>query len=51
MYIASRKADVARDLTIGGDKPNFVTTFKYLGHSSDEADMKARVRQMYASEI
>ena len=53
IYIDSRKADVFRDLTIGGDKLNFVTTFKYIGHIisndlSDEADMKARVRQMYA---
>ena len=53
IYIDSRKADVVRDLAIGGDKLNFVTTFKYIGHIisndlSDEADMKARVRQMYA---
>ena len=53
MYIDSRKADDANDLTIGGDKLNLVTTFKYLGHIisnnlSDEADMKAKVRQMYA---
>ena len=51
-HIDSNKADVARDLTIGGDKLSFATTFKYLGHIisndlSDETDMQARVRQMY----
>ena len=30
MHIDSRKADVARNLTIGGDKLNFVNTLNIL---------------------
>ena len=38
---------------IGGDKLNFVTAYTYLGHIirddlSDEADVKAKARQLYA---
>ena len=53
MYVDSRKVEVARPMMIGGDKFNFVTTYTYLGHiirddRSDEADVKARARQLYA---
>ena len=53
MYVDSRKVEVARPMMIGGDKLNFVTTYTYLGHIirddlSDEADVKAKARQLYA---
>ena len=53
MYIDSRKAGNARSMTIGGNSLNVVTAFSYLGHIicddlSDEADLKAKSRQMYA---
>ena len=53
MYIDSRKAGNARSMTIGGKILNVVTAFSYLGHIicddlSDEADLKAKSRQMYA---
>ena len=53
MYIDSRKAGNARSMTIGGKILNVVTAFTYLGHIicddlSDEADLKAKSRQMYA---
>ena len=53
MYIDSRKACNARTMTIGGEILNVVTAFSYLGHIicndlSDDADLKAKSRQMYA---
>ena len=53
MYIDSIKAGNARSMTIGGNILNVVTAFSYLGHIicddlSDEADLKAKSRQMYA---
>ena len=53
MYIDSRKAGNARSMTIGGKILIVVTAFSYLGHIicddlSDEADLKAKSRQMYA---
>ena len=53
MYVDSRKVEVVMPMMIGGDKLNFVTTYTYLGHIirddlSDEADVKARARQLYA---
>ena len=40
-------------MTIGGKILNVVTSFSYLGHIicndlSDDADLKAKTRQMYA---
>ena len=53
MYIDSRKAGNARTMTIGGTILNVVNSFSYLGHIicndlSDDADLKAKSRQMYA---
>ena len=53
MHIDSRKAGYARSMTIGGEMLNMVTSFSYLGHMicndlSDDADLKAKSRQMYA---
>ena len=53
MYIDSRKAGNAQSMTIGGKILNVVTFFSYLGHIicndlSDDADLKAKTRQMYA---
>ena len=53
MYIDSRKAGNAQSMTIGGKILNVVTSFSYLGHIicndlSDDADLKAKTRQMYA---
>ena len=53
MYIDSRKLGAARSMMIGSDQLNFVSNYTYLGHIicddlSDESDMKAKVRQMYA---
>ena len=53
MYVDFRKFEVARPMMIGGDKLNFVTTYTYLGHVirddlSDESDVKAKARQLYA---
>ena len=53
MYVDSRKVEVTRPMVIGGDKLNFVTTYTYLGHIirddlCDEADVKAKARQLYA---
>ena len=53
MYIDSRKAGYAQSMTIGGKTLNTVTSFSYLGHIicndlSDDADLKAKCRQMYA---
>ena len=53
MYIGSRKACNARTMTIGGKIVNVVTSLSYLGHIicknlSDDADLKAKSRQMYA---
>ena len=53
MYIDSRKAGNAQIMTIGGKILNVVTSFSYLGHIicndlSDDADLKAKTRQMYA---
>ena len=52
-YIDSRKAGNAQSMTIGGKILNTVTSFSYLGHIicndlSDDADLKAKSRQMYA---
>ena len=53
MYIDSRKLGAARPMMIGSDQLNFVSNYTYLGHIicddlSDESDMKAKARQMYA---
>ena len=53
MYIDSRKDCNARTMTIGGKILNVVTSFSYFGHIicndlSDDADLKAKSRQMYA---
>ena len=53
MYIDSREAGYAQSMTIGGKTLNTVTSFSYLGHIicndlSDDADLKAKCRQMYA---
>ena len=53
MYIDSRKAGNAQSMTIGGKMLNVLTCFSYLGHIicndlSDDADLKAKARQMYA---
>ena len=53
MNIDSRKAGYAQSMTIGGKTLNTVTSFSYLGHIicndlSDDADLKAKCRQMYA---
>ena len=53
MYIDPRKAGNAQSVTIGGKILNVVTSFSYLGHIicndiSDDADLKAKARQMYA---
>ena len=53
MYIDSRKLGAARPMVIGSDQLNFVSNYTYLGHIicddlSDESDMKAKARQMYA---
>ena len=53
MYIDSRKLRAARPMVIGSDQLNFVSYYTYLGHIicddlSDESDMKAKARQMYA---
>ncbi len=53
MYIDSRKLAAARSMMIGSDQLNFVSKYTYLGHIScdvlsDESDMKAKARQMYA---
>ena len=53
MYIDSRKAGYAQSMTIGGKTLNTVTSFSYIGHIicndlSDDADLKAKCRQMYA---
>ena len=53
MYIDSRKLGAARSMMIGSDQLNFVSNYTYLGHIicddlSDESDMKAKSRQMYA---
>ena len=53
MYVDSRKAGNAQITTIGGITLNVVTSFSYLGHIicndlSDDADLKAKTRQMYA---
>ena len=53
MYIDYRKLGAARPMVIGSDQLNFVSYCTYLGHIicddlSDESDMKAKARQMYA---
>ena len=53
MYIDSRKLGAARPMVIGSDQLNFGSYYTYLGHIicddlSDESDMKAKARQMYA---
>ena len=53
MYIDSRKAGNAQSMTIGGKMLNVVTSVSYLEHIicndiSDDADLKATARQMYA---
>ena len=53
MYIDSRKAGNAQSMTLGGKILNVVTSFSYLGHTIcndlyDDADLKAKARQMYA---
>ena len=53
IYIDSRKAGNAQSMTIGGKILNVVTSFSYLEHIicndlSDDADLKAKTRQMYA---
>ena len=53
MYIDSRKAGNAQSMTISRKTLNVVTSFSYLGHIicndlSDDADLKAKARQMYA---
>ena len=53
MYIDSRKLGAARPMMIGSDQLNLVSNYTYLGHIicddlSDESDMKAKARQMYA---
>ena len=53
MYIDSRKARNVRTMTIGGNMLNVVTSFSYIGYIicndlSDDADLKAKSRQMYA---
>ena len=52
MYFDSRNANLAREMTLG-KKLNFATSYKCLGHVicndlSDEADIQAKVRLMYA---
>ena len=52
-YIDSRKAGNAQSMTIGGKMSNGVTSFSYPGHIicndlSNDADLKAKSRQMYA---
>ena len=51
--IDSRKLGAARPMMIGSDQLNFVSNYTYLGHIicddlSDESDIKAKARQMYA---
>ena len=53
MYIDSRKAGNAQSMTISGKMLNVVTSFSYLGYIicndlSDDANLKAKARQMYA---
>ena len=55
MYIDSRKAGYAQSMTIGGKTLNTVASFSYVGHRPiicndlyDDADLKAKCRQMYA---
>ena len=53
MYIDSRKLGATRPMMIGSDQLNLVSNYTYLGHFicddlSDESDMKAKARQMYA---
>ena len=53
MYIDSRKAGNAQNMTIGGNMLNVVTCFSYRAHIicndlSDDADLKNKSRQMYA---
>ena len=53
MYIDSRKAGNAESMTIGWKIFNVVTSFSYLRHIicndlSDDADLKAKARQLYA---
>ena len=53
MYIDSRKLGAARPMVIGSDQLNFVSYYTYLGHIicddlSDESDMKAKAKQIYA---
>ena len=53
MYFDSRNANLAREMTLGGKKLNFATSYKYPGHVicndlSDEADIQAKVRLLYA---
>ena len=52
MYIDSRKAGNAKSMTICVEMLNVLTAFSYRGHItcndvSDDADLKAKSRQMY----
>ena len=49
MYFYSRNANLASEITLGGNKLNFVTSYKYIGHVicndlSYEVDIQAKVR-------
>ena len=53
MYFDSRNANLVREMTLGGKKLNFATSYKYLGRVichdlSDEADIQAKVRLLCA---
>ena len=53
LVMDSRNANLSREMTLGGKKLNFATSYKYLGHVicndlSDEADIQAKVRLLYA---
>ena len=54
MYFDSRNANLAREMTLRRKKLNFAASCKYLGHDicndlSDEADIQAKVRLLYAN--
>ena len=51
MYIDSRKAGNAQIMTIGGKILNVVTSFSVCNDLSDDADLKAKTRQMYAQHL
>ena len=49
MYFDSRNANLAREMTLGGKKLNFTTSYKYICNDlSDEPDVQVKVRLLYA---